>query len=77
MDRKWKVLGVLFVMGACYSGCQFLGGTATGAAATGASYELQARQRMERIQQDLKDGKIDQREYDIRKDEIQKGSLAY
>lgn len=72
------ILGVV-ILASLLSGCSgaFWGGGASGVAATGAGYELRARQQMDRIKQDLDAGRIDQREYDIRKDQIQKMSVAY
>lgn len=62
-----------------FSGCSgaFWGGAGSGTVATGAGYELRARQQMKQLDEDYKSGKIDQREYDIRRDQIQKGSLVY
>lgn len=77
MNLKTRMILAVMAGALCFSGCQFLGGAATGTAATGAGYELRAKQRMDRLEQQYRDGQIDQREYDIRKDEIQKGSLAY
>ena len=70
---------LLLAIGLGFAGCSgaFWGGTATGTAATGAGYELRAKQQMEKIDEELKNGQIDQKEYDIRKDQIQKGSLVY
>lgn len=70
---------LLALAGLTLSGCSgaFWGGTAGGAGATGAAYEINAHQQMERIDKDLREGKIDQREYDIRKDEIRRMSLFY
>lgn len=50
-------------------------GAAGGAVAAGGGYEYIANREMNRIEQDLKDGKIDQKEYDIRKNQIQRMSL--
>ena len=44
---------------------------------TGAGYELKARQQMERLDDDLKAKRIDQKEYDIRKSQIERGSIFY
>ncbi len=41
----------------------------------GSGYELRAHQQMQKLDEDLKAGRIDQREYDARKGEIQKGSF--
>ena len=65
-------LGVLAVVG-CSP--EFWGGGATGAVGTGAGYELRANQQMKQIEDDLQAGRIDQREADIRKDQIRRGSL--
>lgn len=63
---------------ALVSGCgNFWGGMAGGAAGAGAGYELKARQQIDKLDEDLKKGRIDQKEYDIRKDQIQRGSLVY
>ncbi len=58
-------------------GCSgaFWGGTGAGVMGTGAGYELRAEQQMNKITEELKSGKITQQEYDIRKDQIQKGSI--
>jgi len=50
-------------------------GAAGGAVAAGGSYEYVANREMKKIEQDLKDGKIDQREYEIRKDQIERMSM--
>ena len=73
-------LGLLLILvGVAFSGCSgaFWGGTGAGVAATGAGYELRAREEMNRVESDYKSGKIDQKEYEIRKDQIRRGSLAY
>ena len=75
-----KTFGVLFILaGVAFSGCSgaFWGGTGTGVAATGTGYELRAREEMNRIESDYKNGKIGQKEYEIRKDQIKRGSLVY
>ncbi len=59
-------------------GCgSFLGGMAGGAVGTGAGYEMSARNQMQELDADLKAGRMDQKEYDIRKDQIERGSLVY
>ncbi len=77
MNQTMKAAVLMVGIAVVATGCQFLGGAATGTAATGAGYELRAKQRMDRLDRSYKDGQIDQREYEIRKDEIQKGSIAY
>ena len=75
-----KNLGLLVLLtGIIFSGCAgaFWGGTGAGVAATGAGYELRAREEMNRIESDYKNGTIDRKEYEIRKDQIKRGSLAY
>lgn len=69
------LLSAVFGLSAC-SGA-FWGGAGGGTAATGAGYEVNAKVQMDRIKKDLDEGKIDQAEYDIRKDQIKKMSLAY
>ena len=63
------------------SGCSSPGGSAAlgvlGGAAVGAGgYEYKLKTQKDRIDDDLKDGKIDQKEYDIRKDQIERDSLV-
>ena len=78
MKKIIFVLGLLWIafgLSAC-SGA-FWTGAGGGTVATGAGYELNANRQMDRITKDLATGKIDQKEYDIRKDQIQRMSLAY
>jgi hypothetical protein len=66
-------VALTFLLTGCSS--SFWGGTAAGVAGTGAGYEIHADREMKRIDEDLKSGKIDQREYDIRKDQIRRDSV--
>ncbi len=78
-----KSVIALVLLGVLTAGCStdFWGGGAAGAGAgvvgTGAAYELKARQQLQQLESDYKDGRINKQEYDIRKDQIQKGSLVY
>ena len=70
------VLSLFLMCGGCESRWGSAGlGAAGGAVAAGGSYEYVANREMKKIEQDYKDGKIDQREYEIRKDQIQRMSL--
>ena len=74
--KKFQGLLVL-LLGITLMGCSgaFWGGAGAGALGTGAGYEIQAERQMDQLNEDLRNGKITQAEYDIRKDQIQKGSL--
>ncbi len=52
-------------------------GAATGALATGAGYEIQAKRQMDKLDEDLKNERISRREYDQRKQQIEHGSIIY
>jgi hypothetical protein len=59
------------------TGCATKTGSATagalgGAAAGGGAYEYRMHQELQRIEDDHNAGKMDQKEYEIRKDEIQR-----
>lgn len=75
MKKFQGLLAVLLVT--TLAGCSgaFWGGAGAGALGSGAAYEIQADRQMTQLNEDLKNGKIDQKEYNIRKDQIQKGSL--
>lgn len=74
--EKFKILmvmlSVVFLMGC--SGA-FWGGAGAGVLGAGAGYEIQAERQMRILDEQLKTGKITQHDYDIRKDQIQSGSL--
>lgn len=50
-------------------------GAAGGAVAAGGGYEYVFNREMKKVEQDYQDGQIDQREYEIRKDQIQRMSI--
>ena len=52
-------------------------GAAAGAVGAGAGYEIAAKRQMDSLEAEYKDGKIDEREFELRKKQIQKGSLLY
>jgi hypothetical protein len=73
-----KFMGfVALVLCGTLAGCSgaFWGGAGVGALCAGAGYEIQADRQMKQLDEELKSGKIDQKEYDIRKNQVQKGSL--
>jgi hypothetical protein len=47
-----KYFALLMLLTTCQSRCQFLAGAATGAVATGAGYEIQAKRQMDRLNDD-------------------------
>lgn len=69
------LLAMIFSLSAC-SGA-FWSGAGGGTVATGAGYEVNAKMQTDRIKKDLDAGRINQAEYDIRKDQIKRMSLAY
>ncbi|MBK9305660.1 MAG: hypothetical protein IPM58_00845 [Nitrospira sp.] len=74
----FAIASLVFVTG--LSGCSssagmgVLGGV-LGAGAAGGSYEYHLKRQKDRVEDDLKAGKIDQKEYEIRKDQIARDSL--
>ena len=77
--KKIILVSVLFLMMFGLSACSgaFWGGLGGGTVATGAGYEVNAKMQMDRIKKDFDAGKINQTEYDIRKDQIKRMSMAY
>lgn len=75
--RKMTGLLVVLLLTATQTGCSgaFWGGTGAGVLGAGAGYEIQAERQMRQLDDDLESGEIDKREYNIRKDQIEKGSL--
>jgi len=65
------------LVGACESrgGSALLGGAA-GAAAGAGGYEYHLNQQKEKVKEDYKEDRIDQREYEIRMDQIERDSLV-
>jgi hypothetical protein len=59
------------------SGCSgaFWGGVGGGALGGAAGYEVNLERQMRKIDSDLADGTIDQKEYEIRKSQIERDSL--
>ena len=76
--RKIRNIVAAITMAVVMCGCgNFWGGLAGGAVGAGAGYELSARKQIQDLDADLEAGRIDQAEYDIRKDQIERGSLVY
>jgi hypothetical protein len=73
-----KNLATLLLLGSlCLGGCEFVAGAATGALATGAGYEINAKRQMDRIDDDYRRERISRREYERRKNQIERGSIIY
>ena len=76
--KKITTIIAMIAMAVVMSGCgNFWGGMAGGAVGAGAGYELSARKQMKDLDADLAAGRIDEAEYNIRKDQIERGSLVY
>jgi hypothetical protein len=74
---KRLMLALVLLAGLGQAGCEFIGGAAVGAGATGAGYEYQAHRQMQQLEEDYKNRKISREEYEDRKKQIEKGSLIY
>jgi uncharacterized protein YceK len=77
---KQVMLAIMLLVAVALSGCSSTAGSAGlgalgGAAAGAAGYEYNAHRQMEQLEDDYRSGKIDRREYQIRRDQIQKGSI--
>jgi len=73
-----KGLATLLFLG-CLSlgGCEFVAGAATGALATGAGYEINAKRQMDRLEEDYRRERIGRREYERRRSQLERGSIIY
>jgi hypothetical protein len=76
-EKMKKMLALMLFLSLGQWGCQFLGGAATGALATGAGYEINAKRQMDRLDDDRKSGRISREEYEDRKQQIERGSIIY
>lgn len=77
--RQWLV-AIMMLLSVAVLGCSSnLGsaglGAVGGAAAGAAGYEYHAHRQMQQLEEDYRAGRIDRREYEIRKEQIQKGSI--
>ena len=75
MKKLMLVFVLMIALG--QSGCAFLGGAAVGALGTSAGYEINARSKMNQLEDDYKAERISRREYEDRKSQIEKGSVIY
>ncbi len=73
-----KNLAILLLLGGlALAGCEFVAGAATGALATGAGYEINAKRQMDRLDDDYRRERISRREYERRRGQIERGSIIY
>ena len=77
IGMKRYYLGLLLLIGLSQAGCAFLGGAAVGNLATGAGYEINNKQQLDRLEEDYRNERISRREYEARKNQIEKGSIIY
>ena len=73
-----RTLAAILLMGSLgLGGCEFAAGAATGVLATGAGYEINAKRQMDRLEDDYRSERMSRREYERRKDQIERGSILY
>jgi len=75
MKHLMLVLVLMIALG--QSGCAFLGGAAVGALGTSAGYEINAKSKMDQLEDDYRNERISRAEYESRKSQIEKGSIIY
>jgi len=75
MKKIMLALAFLMVLG--QSGCMFLGGAALGALGTSAGYEINAKSKMDQLEDDYRAERISRKEYEARKSQLEKGSIIY
>jgi hypothetical protein len=74
------MVAIMLLSSVLLSGCSSnLGsaglGAVGGAAAGAAGYEYNAHRQMQQLEEEYRSGRIDRRTYEIRKDQIKKGSI--
>ena len=74
---KRLMLALMLLIGVTQSGCAFLGGAALGALGTSAGYEINAKSKMDQLEDDYKAERISRKEYEARKSQLEKGSIIY
>jgi len=74
---KRLMLALVLLIGVGQSGCAFLGGAALGALGTSAGYEVNAKSKMDQLEDDYKNERISRAEYLNRKSQLEKGSIVY
>jgi hypothetical protein len=74
---KKLMVGLVMLAALSQAGCQFIGGAAAGAGATGAAYEYNAYRQMQQLEEDYKNEKISREQYEERKKQIEAGSIIY
>lgn len=73
-----KNIAALLLLGSLgLAGCEFVAGAATGALATGAGYEINSKRQMDRLEDDYRRERISRREYERRKEQLERGSIIY
>jgi hypothetical protein len=73
-----RTLAAILLLGSLgLGGCEFAAGAATGVLATGAGYEINAKRQMDRLEDDYRSERMSRREYERRKDQIERGSILY
>jgi hypothetical protein len=73
-----KAIATFLLLGSlALGGCEFVAGAATGALATGAGYEFNAKRQMDRLENDFRRERIGRREYEARRHQIERGSIIY
>jgi len=72
-----RYLSLIMLASLTQWGCEFLGGAAVGALATGAGYEINANRQLDRLEDDFRKERISRREYEDRKRQIERGSILY
>lgn len=72
-----RYLALMLLASVTQWGCEFLGGAAVGALATGAGYEVNANRQLDRLEDDYRRERISRREYEERKRQIERGSVIY
>ncbi len=75
MDKNLKDFVFILLAVVLLGGGILWGGRGIGAVAAGTGYEMKAEKHMGSLDEDLRSGKLTRYDYDIRKDQIQSGSL--
>jgi hypothetical protein len=72
-----RMVALMLLISVSQWGCEFLGGAAAGALATGGGYEYSAKRQMDRLEEDYRNKRISREEYEDRKKQIERGSIIY